>query len=121
LVKVTFRPWEEVVIHESIQYSLDNLVTMRSLGVPPGGLGGRLLWAEGVAFSHAAMPPTEDIIKEMLKGYVHWNSVEWALMPEFKTFIEIPQTKVRIPVLNVSTNETLSDVANALKRTAQQI
>jgi len=112
LVKVTFRPWEEVVIHESIQYSLDNLVTMRSLG---------LLWAEGVAFSHAAMPPTEDIIKEMLKGHVHWNSVEWALMPEFKTFIEIPQTKVRIPVLNVSTNETLSDVASALKRTAQQI
>jgi len=121
LVKVSFKPWEEVVIHESIQYSLANLVTILSLGVPPGGLGGRLLWAQGVAFSHSAMPATTDIIKENLQGRVHWASVEWALMPEFKPFIEIPQTKVRIPVLNVSTNETLSDVASALERTAEQI
>ena len=120
-MKVIFKPWEEVVIHESIQYNLQNLVTMRSLGVPPGQLGRRLLWAEGVAFSHVAMPPTTDVIKESLQGRVHWSSVEWALMPEFKPFIEISETKVRIPILNVSTNETMSTVAKWLKKPAKQV
>lgn len=121
MVKVTFKPWEEIVIHESIQYSLENLVTLRSLGVPTGQLGRQLLWTEGIAFSHTGMPPTQDIIKENLQGRVHWGSVEWALMPEFKPFIEIQQTKVRIPILNVSANEVLSTVAKWLRRTVKQI
>lgn len=121
LVKVNYKPWEEVVIHESIQHTLENLITTRSLGVPPGGLGGRLLWAEGVAFSHSPMPATDDIIKENLQGRVHWNSVAWALMPEFKPFIEIPQTKVRIPILDVSANDILSDVAKWLKKSAKPL
>lgn len=120
-MKVNYKPWEEIVIHESIQYSLENLVTMRSLGVPPGGLGARLLWAEGVAFNHNPMPPTTDVIKENLQGRIHWNSVEWALMPKFKQFIEISQTKVKVPILNVSTNEILSAVAKWLKTSAKQI
>ena len=121
MVKVNYKPWEEVVIHESIQYTLENLVTIRSLGVPPGQLGGRLLWAEGVAFNPGGMPPTTDIIKENLQGRVHWSSVEWAVMPEFKSSIEITQTKVRIPILNVSANETLSAVAKWLRKSAKQV
>ena len=121
MVKVNYKPWEEIVVHESIQHTLDNLVTIHSMGVPAGQLGRRLLWTEGVAFSHTGMPPTEDIIKENLQGRVHWSSVEWALMPDFKPFIEIPQTKVKIPILNVSTNEVLSAVATWLKRSARQL
>ena len=121
MVKVTFKPWEEVVIHDSIQYSLDNLVTIRSLGAQTGGLGNRLLWAEGVAFIHTGMAPTQEVVKEKLMGRVHWSSVEWALMPVFKPFVEIPQTKVRIPILNFSANKIISDVARALKKSAQQI
>lgn len=121
LVRVSFKPWEEVIIHESIQYSLENLVSIRSVGVPTGQLGGRLLWAEGVAFNHTGMAPTREVVKEKLEGRIHWNSVEWALMPEFKPFIEIPQTKVRIPILNVSSNEILSEVAKFLKKTAKTV
>jgi len=120
-MKVNFRPWKEVVIHESIQYNLQNLVIMRSLGVPPGQLGGRLLWAEGVAFSHAPMPATTDVIKESLQGRVHWSSVEWASLPEFKPFLEISETKVRIPILDVSSNETLLAVAKWLKKSAKEV
>ncbi len=121
MVKVSFKPWEEVIIHESIQYSLDNLITIRSLGVPTGQIGGRLLWAEGVAFNHAGMAPTREVAKEKLEGRIHWSSVEWALMPEFKPFIEIPQTKVRIPILDISSNEILSEVARWLKKSAKKI
>ena len=119
LVKVNFKPWEEVVVHESVQHTLDNLVTIQSLGVPTGQLGHRLLWAEGLAFNPSGLPPTTDVIKENLQGRIHWSSVEWALMPEFKPFIEIPETKVRIPLVNVGANETLSDVAKLLKKTSR--
>ena len=121
MVKVIYKPWEEVVIHESIQYTLDNLVAIRSFGAPTGGLGGRLLWAEGTAFNPSGMPPTTDVIKENLQGRVHWSSVEWALMPKFESFIEISQTKVRIPILNVNANEIHQTVAKWLKRSAKQL
>ena len=42
MVKVTFNPWEEVIIHESIYYSLPDLVKLCSIGVGPGGLAGAL-------------------------------------------------------------------------------
>ena len=121
LVKVSFKPWEEVILHESIQYTLQNLVTIRSLGVPTGQIGGRLLWAAGIAFNHNGMAPTREVIKEKLEGRLHWSSVEWALMPEFKPFIEITQTKVRIPIINVSSNDILLDVAKWLEKSAKQI
>lgn len=120
MVKITFKPWEEIVIHESIQHTLDNLVTIQSLGVPAGQLGRRLLWAEGVTFTHTGMLPTEDIIKESLHGRVHWQSVIWAQMPKFKPFIE-SKTKVKVPVLNVIANEAFSEVAKWLKKTGKKI
>jgi hypothetical protein len=116
MVKVTFRPWEEVVIHEDIFYSFDDLVKLSSLGVQPGGLARPLKWAQGVLFRHQGMPPTDDIVKEQLEGKVHWNSVEWALMPRYEKVIMIHDINAKIPVIDASANKILSDVAIALKK-----
>ena len=121
LVKITYKPWEEVVIHETIQYTLDNFITVQSTGIKTGGLAPPLLWAEGIIFRHSSMAITPEIIKEQLEGRIHWNSVRWALMPEFKTFIEIRETKVKIPILNVSANEILSEVAKWLRKSAKSV
>jgi len=115
MVEVVYEPWQKVVIHESIQYPLDDLVKMRSLGVPAGGLGQHLLWAEGIAFFQSAMPPTDDVIKEQLQGKVHWSAVEWALMPEHQNVVVIKETNVRIPIINVSTNPVMRTVAKWLR------
>ena len=121
MVKVTFRPWEEVIIHESIQYPmLDEIVRLQSVGVPPGGLARPLNWAEGVVFRHAPMPPTEDVVREQLQGKVHWSSVAWALMPKYQNVIVIKETNVRIPINDVSANEILSEVAKSLKKIAKE-
>jgi hypothetical protein len=115
LVKITFKPWEEIVIHEVINYSLADLITRSSLGVQPGGLAAPLNWAEGVAFHHVAMPMNDEITRELLQGKVHWNAVEWALMPEYKNVILIADINAKIPVINVSATTILSEVAVALK------
>lgn len=115
LVKVTFKPWEEVIIHENIEYNIDDLVKQNSIGVQPGGLARPLRWTRGVAFTNAGMPPTDEIVREQLQGRIHWNVVSWALMPEYKNVILIKDINAKMPVINVSGNTILSEVAEALK------
>lgn len=115
MIKVTFKPWEEVIIHESIHYSLEDLVKLVSLGVQPGGLTQPLKWAEGVAFIHIGMPPTDEIIKEQMLGKIHWNSMEWALMPKCESFIPIKDINAKVPIVDVSGNTIFCAVAKALK------
>lgn len=120
MVKVTFKPWEEVVIHEVIQYSLEDLIKLQSLGVQPGGLTAPLQWAEGVLFRPAGMAPTDDVIKEQLQGKIHWASVTWAFMPEYKNVILIKDINAKIPIVNVSKSAILCDVARALRKQAEK-
>jgi len=61
------------------------------------------------------MPPSDEVVRESLQGRIHWNVVEWALMPEYKNVIMITEINARIPVINVSATAALSDVAKALK------
>jgi len=115
LVKITFKPWEEVIIHEAIYYSYEDLIKLCSIGVQPGGLAEPLRWAEGVVFRFAVMPPTNEVVKETLQGRIHWNVVEWALMPAYKNVIMIADINAKIPIINVSATTILSEVAKALK------
>lgn len=119
MVKVTFKPSEELIIHESIHHSLPDLISLCSVGVQPGGLAGPLSWAEGVVFRFSRMTPTDEIFKELLQGKVHWSVVEWALMPQYKQIIPIKEINAKIPVIDVSATTILSEVAKALKEQAQ--
>ena len=120
MVRVTFRPSEELIIHESILHPLADLTKLCSVGVQPGGLAGPLSWAEGVVFRFSRMAPTDEIFRELLQGKVHWNVVEWALMPQYKQVILLEEINAKIPVINVSTTAILCEVAKALKEKAQR-
>ena len=120
MVKVTFQPSEELIIHESIKHTLPDLIKLCSVGVQPGGLAGPLSWAEGVVFRFSRMAATDEIFRELLQGKVHWNVLEWALMPQYKQVIPIEEINAKIPIIDVSTTTILCDVAKALKEQAQQ-
>ena len=116
MVEVVYQPWKKIVIHEIVKYALDDLVKLQSLGVEPGGLGDPLLWVEGIVFSSSTMLETKDVIKEKLEGAVHWSSVEWALMPEFKEVIIIKETNVKVPIINVTAHPIYKTVSKWLKK-----
>ena len=120
MVKVTFKPWEEVIIHEATHYSLDDIIKMSSMGVQPGGLAMPLQWAEGAVFRATPMPPTDEVIKESLQGKIHLISVVWAHMPEYKNVIPIKEISAKIPIVNVSAVAVLCDVVKALKKQAEK-
>lgn len=115
MVEVVYQPWKKIVIHEVVKYALDDLVKLQSLGIEPGGLAEPLLWADNIVFSRSTMLETEDVIKEKLEGAIHWSSVEWAPMPEFKEVIIIKETNVKVPILNVSTHPIYKTVSKWLK------
>ena len=120
MVKVTIKPWEEVIIHESVQLSYEDLIKRSSLGVQPGGLSPPLRWAEGILFANEGMPPTDEIVREQLQGKIHWSAVTWALMPQYKNVIPILDISAKIPVINVSETNILCEVAKALKETIKK-
>ena len=121
MVKITYAPWKEVVIHEVMEYTFDELIHTQAIGVPTGGIGMPLLWAEGVLFNRAIMPMSPEMIKEGLEGRVHFAGVLWAKMPQFRNFVEIKETKVRIPVVDVTANELFSELVKWLKKTAKSV
>lgn len=118
MVKVSVKPWKEIIVHEVIHHKIRDLVRLRILGIREGSLAQPLLWAEGVVFSRSAMPPTEDVIREQLQGIIHFSAVEWAIMPTYKKVLK--SRGVTIPVINVHKNPTLRDVAKKLKETPKE-
>ena len=118
MVRITYQPWEEIVVHEAVEYSLAALLEMQTFGVPPGGLGRSLMWANGVAFTYAAMPASDHVVEEQLKGRMHWASVAFAVMPAYESAVLLQEMNVRVPVADVSGNPTLYAVARWLRERA---
>jgi hypothetical protein len=113
MVKVTFKNIKEIVIHEAIQHELKDFIKIRITGLKKETIAQPLVWAEGVVFSRNTYPPTEEVVKDGLEGLVHFSSVEWALLPKYRRYLKF--RGAAIPVINVSANPNLRDVAKALK------
>jgi hypothetical protein len=118
MVKISYQPWEEIIIHEVVEYSLAALLEMQSFGVPPGSMGRSLMWANGIAFAYAAMPVNDDVVAEQLKGRMHWASVVFATMPAYESAVLLQEMNIRVPVVDVSGNPTLYAVARWLREHA---
>ncbi len=114
LVKITFKPIREVVIFECVYYPTiqelaESLKILVKLGQPAV-----LAWAEGVLFMHTSLSPTTDkIFSEFVNGRVYWPSVSYTLMPEYQSVVKVDA--LEIPVVNVSYNSVLREVAKWLK------
>ena len=115
MVEIVYEPWKRIVIHEIVRYALDNLIKVQSLGVEPGGLAEPLLWADGIVFSRSTILETKEVLKEKIEGVVHWSSVEWAIMSEFKEVIVIKETNVKVPIIDVSAHPIYKTVSRWLR------
>lgn len=114
MVEFIQEEWKKVVVHEITKFDSDALAGLHALGIPPGGIGRPLLWANGVVFEHSVMPPTSDVIKDQLKGIVHWVSLQFAFMPKYKK--AIIANNVSIYVADVNSNKLFYEMAEWLKK-----
>jgi hypothetical protein len=114
MTKITFQPWEEIIVHETTKRDLKDLVKLKTLYFKSGQIAELFLWAEGVVFMRAPMPPTDDVVRDQLKGVIHYSSVEYAKMPKYRK--TIVSEGITVPVVDVSDTPALRDLARALKK-----
>lgn len=83
MVKVTYTPYREIVVHEIIEQESQVLFEdmVRQALSSQVHAEPTVNWADGVAFVVAPMPPTEDIVKESLEGKLHYASVMFTKIP----------------------------------------
>jgi hypothetical protein len=116
MIRITYEPFQEVVIKEYVRFEkIEDLIyplaQLRASGAPVA-----LSWANGVVFLNMVMPLDSDqLIEDYLKGKAYWTHVSFALMPEYKPTVETKE-KMQVPVINVSSNAVMRQVAEWLKK-----
>jgi hypothetical protein len=115
MVTITFKSWEEIVVHEVTRHeSLRKFLEQKVVGIPKGIPIDPLLWTDGLLFVRVPMPPTSDVIKEQLRGIIHFQAVEYVPMNKYKK--SITQNDVTIPIVDVSNMESFKDLVKAIKK-----
>lgn len=114
VVDILIEPWKKLIIHEVIEYKLDDWVKQIAFSTRTSGGGiPTMQWADGVAFSPATFPTTNATINEQLKGVLHWSSVSFAIKKEFEK--QIVKENATINLIDVSVNEIFKELAASLK------
>ena len=113
-LEIIIEPWKRLVIHEVIEHQFDDFVQMiasqnRAIG---GGIP-TISWANGIVFQWGALPDTESVIQEKLKGTLHWGSVIFAIKEKFEK--QIMRENVTINFNDVGVNEIFAKVAETLR------
>ena len=108
MIRVSYKPAEELVILEMVEYGLQELAETCALLID-AGRPVILNWAEGVAFHHMPLPfNTKELLKERMRGRIYWASVMYANMPEYRPGLKVGARDV--PVL-ATPNLVLKKVA----------
>jgi hypothetical protein len=105
MVKISYAPTEELVVHDLIEIPLDDMLRGR---VTPAGIM-PLYWCNGILFTSSSLPLTEDVTKEYLRGRIHWLEVQYARMPEYKPVLSLHDDEYK-STINVRVINT--DVSN---------
>lgn len=105
MVKVLFSPATELVIHEVVEVTKDDLLLERI--TPQGNLP--LYWCGGILFSFSSVPMTEEIVKEYLKGRIHWLEVHFTKMDKYTPVITFESNEYRstmnVKIIDTSASE----------------
>jgi hypothetical protein len=115
LVRVTFRPYDELIIHEYQKFALDEMIRLRCTGMQVGSIAPSFQWADGLLMWREPFPQNEEITKENLGGKVHWLWIAYTEMPGWKSSLVYKETSVTVPVTDVSDNPVFSAAAKWLK------
>lgn len=118
-MEVVIKPYRKIVVHELIEYELKDWMDIILAGIRSvGGTMPTLFWCDGVVFQTSPFNPnSESIIREQLKGIVHYSAVTFALKERFEN--EIRSDKGTILLIDVSANPNFAKLAKKLKENSK--
>ena len=115
-VEVTIEPYQRIVVHEVVEYRLNDFLDLILLHTQAaGGTTIPLVqWAESVLFQIQPFnPDSEVVIEEQLKGGVHYAAVAFAVKDRFESEVRTSRGTVRL--VDASSNSNLCSIARFLK------
>jgi len=107
--------FKEIIVMEQTRFkTVDDLARFTSIAV--GGKTTGVYWANGVVFIYYPLPTSTEIAAKALieEKKVYWAFVSYALMPQYRPIIETKE-RIMVPVIDMSTSNMFSKVAQWLK------
>ena len=120
MVEFEYQPWKKIVVHEVIKHPIEFFISQHSLGVQSGGIGRPLTWVDGLVFSRLGFRDTDDIIKEKLRGTIHYSSIIYGILKKYQPQFMVKEGNIKIPVINVSDNKIFREMAAWIKKTFEE-
>jgi hypothetical protein len=115
MVKISFSPINELVIHEVVSIDYEDLLRERI--TPSGNMP--LYWCDGIVFTFNSPPLTRDIMKDYLNGKIHWMEVHYAEMKKYEPVVELNDEQykavLKIRVIDTSKSALHSEFIKWLK------
>ena len=114
-VAVKYEPFQEIIIMEKTFFATPEDIARFTSVIAGGKLAG-LYWVDGVVFLYFPLPASTTAVAKALieNGRVYWTFVGYSLMPKYEPTIETKE-KMIIPVVNISSDPVLQQVAQWLK------
>ena len=120
MVKITHKPWKEIVVHEIIESEQNVLFNLLLQGTQASGSTGvqvYIQWAEGIAFTIDYFPDTEEVVSAKMEGTIHVASINFTRIKEFENEIRIKGDEFgrTIRLVNLSKTTSFVELAKYLK------
>ncbi len=115
MVKITFSPINELVVHETVEVEKEDLLRER---VTPAGTM-PLYWCNGILFSFSSLPMSEEVVKDYLNGKVHWLEVHFARDDKYSPVLSLSEeeykTSMNIRVIDTSKSTLHKELTKWIK------
>jgi hypothetical protein len=115
MVKISFSPIKELVVHEVVKVNYDDM--LRGRITPAGNMP--LYWCDGILFSFNSMPMTRDLVREYMQGTIHWMEVHYCKLDKYQEILDLNDESYKalmhIRVLDTSKSALHSEFIKWLK------
>ncbi len=119
MTKITYMPTEEVVVHRVLESDdkviffedIVKQILVKEIPVIP-----TVNWIDGIAFAILGFPDTEDVVREELKGRIHYSAVLFtkiSYQPEI--VVNLGKEDIRVRLRKADNNPDFVDLVEFLK------
>ncbi len=117
MVKISYSPIEELVVHEVVEVQKDDLLRERI--TPSGNMP--LYWCNGILFSFSSIPMTEEIVRDYLRGKIHWLEIHFTKEAKYTPVLTLSDEEYKatmsIRVIDTSKSKLHTELTKWLKTT----
>lgn len=117
--KISYFPTQELIVHDIIKLEKEEM--LRRNVTPNGNMP--LYWCDGILYSFVSPPITDEVVKEILKGRVHWLEVQYTEMPKFNPMLSLNEEEYKATmnfrIINTSGFELHRDFIKWMKVTVK--